>query len=79
MLLHPTRVVLYFDFAVNFSVLCVQANLAIQEIRLRVANNELGKAEAQLAEKQAEFDKVKAKCDAAMKEKQVRFKPVKHF
>lgn len=50
---------------------CIQANLVIQENRLRVANNELSKAEAQLAEKQAEFDKVKAKCDAAMKEKQV--------
>ncbi len=55
------------------SFVCVQANLAIQESRLRVANNELGKAEAQLADKQAEFDKVKAKCDAAMKEKQVWF------
>ena len=52
---------------------CVQANLTIQESRLRVANNELGEAEAQLAEKQAEFDKVKAKCDAAMREKQVWF------
>lgn len=38
---------------------------------MRGANNELSKAEAQLAEKQAEFDKVKAKCDAAVKEKQV--------
>lgn len=45
----------------------------IQEGRLNVANNQLGIAEAQLAEKQAEFDKVQAKCDAAMKEKQVRF------
>lgn len=36
-----------------------------------MANDELSKAEAQLAEKQADFDKVKAKCDAAMKEKQV--------
>ncbi len=45
----------------------------VQERRLRVANSELSMAEAQLAEKQAESDKVKAKCDAAMKEKQVRF------
>lgn len=35
-------------------------------------------AEAQLAEKQAEFDKVKAKCDAAMKEKQVWLNLMKH-
>lgn len=57
----------------SVSFICVQANLVIQENRLRVANNELSQAEAQLAEKQAEFDKVKAKCDAAMKEKQVCF------
>lgn len=50
-----------------------QANLAVQEGRLRVANNELAKAEAQLAEKQAEFEVVQAKCDAAIKEKQVGF------
>lgn len=59
--------------------LCVQANLAIQESRLRVANNELSKAEAQLAEKQAEFDQVKGKCDAAMKEKQVWVNPKNIF
>lgn len=59
--------------------LFVQANLAIQASRLLAANNELGVAEAQLAEKQAEFDKVKDKCDAAMKEKQVRFNLIKHF
>lgn len=41
-----------------------------------MANNQLGIAEAQLAEKQAEFDKVQAKCDAAMKEKQVWFNPI---
>ena len=51
----------------------MKANLTIQESRLRVANNELSEAEATLAVKQAEFDKVKAKCDAAMKEKQVWF------
>lgn len=43
----------------------------MQEIRLTKANNELGAAEALLAAKQAEFDIVKAKCDAALKEKQV--------
>uniref|UniRef100_A0A8C9XD04 Dynein axonemal heavy chain 8 n=1 Tax=Sander lucioperca TaxID=283035 RepID=A0A8C9XD04_SANLU len=57
-------------FGINKEVLPLKANLAIQANRLRVANNELGRAEAQLAEKQAEFDKVKAKCDAAMEEKQ---------
>lgn len=67
------------DLWASLSLVCVQANLAIQESRLRVANNELGKAEAQLADKQAEFDKVKAKCDAAMKEKQVCFNLIKHF
>lgn len=48
-----------------------QANLAVQEGRLRVANTELATAESQLAEKQAEFEVVQAKCDAAIKEKQV--------
>eukprot|EP00064_Thunnus_orientalis_P004446 superscaffoldBa00000405_g4458 len=57
-------------FGINKEVLPLKANLAVQESRLRVANNELNGAQAQLAEKQAEFDKVKAKCDAAMKEKQ---------
>uniref|UniRef100_A0AAQ4Q6E3 AAA+ ATPase domain-containing protein n=1 Tax=Gasterosteus aculeatus aculeatus TaxID=481459 RepID=A0AAQ4Q6E3_GASAC len=55
---------------INKEVLPLKANLAIQASRLLAANNELGVAEAQLAEKQAEFDKVKDKCDAAMKEKQ---------
>ncbi|GLD50869.1 dynein heavy chain 8, axonemal [Lates japonicus] len=68
-LLAWTRAMASF-FGINKEVLPLKANLAIQEGRLRVANNELNKAESQLAEKQAEFDKVKAKCDAAMKEKQ---------
>ncbi|KAI3374766.1 hypothetical protein L3Q82_021323, partial [Scortum barcoo] len=68
-LLQWTRAMATF-FGINKEVLPLKANLAVQESRLRVANNELSKAEAQLAEKQAEFDKVKAKCDAAMKEKQ---------
>ncbi|XP_075954128.1 dynein axonemal heavy chain 8-like [Anarhichas minor] len=57
-------------FGINKEVLPLKAKLVIQGRLLIVANNELGAAEAQLAEKQAEFDKVKAKCDAAMKEKQ---------
>ncbi|KAF3698756.1 Dynein heavy chain 8, axonemal Axonemal beta dynein heavy chain 8 Ciliary dynein heavy chain 8 [Channa argus] len=68
-LLAWTRAMAVF-FGINKEVLPLKANLAIQESRLTMANNELGKAEAQLADKQAEFDKVKAKCDAAMKEKQ---------
>uniref|UniRef100_A0A3Q1JKI8 AAA+ ATPase domain-containing protein n=1 Tax=Anabas testudineus TaxID=64144 RepID=A0A3Q1JKI8_ANATE len=68
-LLAWTRAMAVF-FGINKEVLPLKANLAIQENRFRAANNELCKAEAQLAEKQAEFDKVKAKCDAAMKEKQ---------
>lgn len=48
-----------------------QANLAVQEGRHRVAAAELQKAEFQLAEKEAEFQVVQAKCDAAVKEKQV--------
>ncbi|XP_068458453.1 dynein axonemal heavy chain 8-like [Clinocottus analis] len=57
-------------FGINKEVLPLKANLAIQANRLREANRELGAAEAELAARQAEFDKVKAKCDAAMKEKQ---------
>ncbi|XP_070701078.1 dynein axonemal heavy chain 8-like [Pempheris klunzingeri] len=68
-LLAWTRAMATF-YGINKEVLPLKANLAVQEIRLKVANNELNSAEAQLADKQAEFDKVKAKCDAAMKEKQ---------
>ncbi|XP_016518823.1 dynein heavy chain 8, axonemal [Poecilia formosa] len=68
-LLAWTRAMASF-FSINKEVLPLKANLAIQENRLNIANNELRNAEATLAEKQAEFDKVKAKCDAAMKEKQ---------
>lgn len=52
----------------------MQANLAKQEGRLKVANAELAQAQEQLDEKQAELDKVQAKFDAAMKEKMVRYK-----
>ncbi|KAK7945226.1 hypothetical protein WMY93_000954 [Mugilogobius chulae] len=57
-------------YGINKEVLPLKANLAVQESRLKLAMSELNKAEAQLAEKQAEFDLVKAKCDAAMMEKQ---------
>uniref|UniRef100_A0AAV2K4G4 AAA+ ATPase domain-containing protein n=2 Tax=Knipowitschia caucasica TaxID=637954 RepID=A0AAV2K4G4_KNICA len=57
-------------YGINKEVLPLKANLAVQQTRLNLAMNELNQAEAQLAEKQAEFDVVKAKCDAAMKEKQ---------
>uniref|UniRef100_A0A3Q2QYM0 Dynein axonemal heavy chain 8 n=1 Tax=Fundulus heteroclitus TaxID=8078 RepID=A0A3Q2QYM0_FUNHE len=57
-------------YEINKEVLPLQANLAIQQSRLNVANNELSKAEALRAEKQAELDKVNAKYNAAMKEKQ---------
>lgn len=49
----------------------LQANLAKQEGRLKIANAEKDKAQAELDEKQAELDKVQAKFDAAMKEKMV--------
>lgn len=54
-----------------FFFFLTQANLAVQEGRHRVAANELEKAESILAEKEAEFQVVQAKCDAAVKEKQV--------
>lgn len=56
-------------FAFFFSL---QANLAKQEGRLKIANAELAKAQEVLDEKQAELDKVHAKFDAVMKEKMVR-------
>ncbi|KAM4579488.1 dynein axonemal heavy chain 8-like, partial [Fundulus diaphanus] len=57
-------------YEINKEVLPLKANLAIQESRLNLANNELSKSESLRAEKQAESDKVKAKYDAAKKEKQ---------
>ncbi|CAJ1072667.1 dynein axonemal heavy chain 8-like isoform X3 [Xyrichtys novacula] len=68
-LLAWTRAMATF-YGINKEVLPLKANLCVQEGRLRRANNELSQAETLLAEKQAEFDQVKAKCDAAMKEKQ---------
>ncbi|XP_076601065.1 dynein axonemal heavy chain 8-like [Chaetodon auriga] len=71
-LLAWTRAMATF-YSINKEVLPLKANLAIQERRLSVANNELEKAEAQLASKQAEYDKVEAKANAAKKEKQDLF------
>lgn len=48
-----------------------QANLAVSEAKLAVANDELETAQAQLDEKQKELDTVQAMYDAAMAEKQV--------
>ena len=51
---------------------CVwQANLAVQEAKLQVANNDLATAQATLDAKQKELDEVQAQFDAAMAEKQV--------
>ncbi|XP_075877996.1 dynein axonemal heavy chain 8-like [Nelusetta ayraudi] len=68
-LLAWTRAMATF-FGINKEVLPLKANLAIQEGRHKVAANELQNAESQLAEKEAEFQVVQAKCDAAIKEKQ---------
>uniref|UniRef100_A0A3B4AMY3 Dynein, axonemal, heavy chain 5 like n=1 Tax=Periophthalmus magnuspinnatus TaxID=409849 RepID=A0A3B4AMY3_9GOBI len=57
-------------YGINKEVLPLKANLAVQESRLRLAMNELNTVEARLAEKQAEYDLVKAKSDAATKEKE---------
>ncbi|CAM2111330.1 unnamed protein product [Caretta caretta] len=56
-------------YGINREVLPLKSNLAKQEGRLKVANEELATAQALLDEKQAELDKVQAKFDAAMKEK----------
>ena len=48
-----------------------QANLAKQEVRLKVATKELSEAQATLDEKQAELNIVQAKYDAAMGKKKV--------
>lgn len=53
-------------------VVCLQANLIIQEAKLDKAMADLNAAQAQLDEKQKELDIVQAKFDAAMAEKQVR-------
>jgi hypothetical protein len=48
-----------------------QANLAIQQVRLGVAEGDLNKAQAQLDEKQAELDEAQGMYDKAVQEKQV--------
>ncbi|XP_072296528.1 dynein axonemal heavy chain 8-like [Eucyclogobius newberryi] len=57
-------------YGINKEVLPLKANLAIQEKKQEQAEAVLNASEAELAEKQAEFDIVKAKSDAATKEKQ---------
>jgi len=65
-LLSWTRAMSYF-FTVNKEVLPLKANLAIQEARLNSANDDLKKAEAQLADKQKELDEARAEYEEAMK------------
>lgn len=48
-----------------------QANLAVQENRLTIANVDLQTAQAELDAKQAELDVVQAEYEKAMMEKQV--------
>jgi dynein heavy chain len=57
-------------YGINKEVLPLKANLVVQEGRLKIANEDLAKAQAQLDEKQRELDEVQAQYDAAMKEKQ---------
>ena len=52
-------------------LICVQANLAVQEARLGVAMGDLNAAQATLDEKEAELAVVRAMYDKAMAEKQV--------
>lgn len=56
------------------SVLCsfFQANLAVQQNRLAIANVDLQKAQAELDAKQAELDVVQMEYEKAMMEKQVK-------
>lgn len=49
----------------------VQANLIVQEARLKVAMTDLNKAQSQLDDKQRELDVVQALYDSAVNEKQV--------
>lgn len=50
-----------------------QANLAVQENRLKTAMLDLQKAQAELDAKQAELDVVQAEYEKAMREKQVGY------
>ena len=57
-------------FSVNKEVLPLKANLVIQEGKFRVAQAELEKANAQLAEKEKEVAEVRALYEEAMRKKQ---------
>ena len=59
-----------FFYGINKEVLPLKANLAIQEVKLASAMENLRQAQAQLDEKQSELDEVQALYDAAMREKQ---------
>lgn len=69
----------YFLFPINRSWIIYdslflyhpQANLAVQENRLTIANLDLQTAQAELDAKQAELDVVQAEYEKAMMEKQV--------
>ncbi|CAB3374843.1 Hypothetical predicted protein [Cloeon dipterum] len=56
--------------SVNKEVLPLKANLAMQEARLKVAMDDLAKAERELEEREAALCQVKAQYDAAVSEKQ---------
>ncbi|GFR77163.1 dynein heavy chain 8, axonemal, partial [Elysia marginata] len=60
-----------FFYGINKEVLPLKANLAKQEVRLKVATKELSEAQATLDEKQAELNIVQAKYDAAMGRKKM--------
>ncbi len=53
-----------------YYLLILKDNLAVQEVRLKVAMSDLALAQAQLDEKQAELDSAMAQYTAAMTEKQ---------
>ena len=65
-----------FFYGINKEVLPLKANLAISEVKLQAATNELNDAQATLDQKQAELDEVQAMYDGAMKEKQVGYQRV---
>ncbi|UYV76302.1 DNAH5 [Cordylochernes scorpioides] len=68
-LLSWTKAMVAF-FGINKEVLPLKANLAIQEARLSVANNELAKVQSELEEKEQELLGVQMQYENAMSEKQ---------
>lgn len=66
---HPKH--LHHHSRLTFPPLFFQANLAVQQNRLAIANTDLQKAQAELDAKQAELDVVQADYEKAMTEKQV--------